>query len=188
MFSYCPKIKQSKFNIANAVFKLCLHGPEERPEHHNQQNSNAAYYKKSTRPIICSSQNEQNIINRNGEWNQWYTEAIRWAQANGIVKGYSAEKFDPEAPITREQMAAIFYRYAAFKGYDVSAGADLSKFSDFNKVDAWATENVAWANAVGLINGVSDTELDPLGLAKREQIAAILSRMMDTGARLTFTM
>lgn len=110
---------------------------------------------------------------------RWYTGAIRWAQANNIVGGYSAELFGPDDSITREQMAAILYRYAQYKGYDVSARAELSKFSDFKKVHAWAKESVSWANAAGLINGVGDALLDPLGLATREQIAAILHRFCE---------
>ncbi len=107
---------------------------------------------------------------------QWYTEAIRWAQATGTVNGYSAGQFGVNDPVTREQMAAIFCRYAAAKGCDVRVGADLTKFSDCGKVDDWAKDGVAWANAAGLMNGVGDTVLDPLGSAKREQVAAILHR------------
>ena len=110
---------------------------------------------------------------------QWYTEAIRWAQANGIVNGYSAEKFGTNDPITREQMAAILYRYAGFKGYDVSAKADLSKFADADKIGGWAVDAIAWANANNLVNGVSATELAPQGKATREQVAAILHRFCE---------
>lgn len=110
---------------------------------------------------------------------QSYTEAIRWAQANGIVKGYNAEQFGPNDPITREQMAAILYRYAVYKGYDVSARADLTKFADSGRISAWATENVAWANATGLLNGISKTAFDPQGCTSREQVAAILHRFCD---------
>lgn len=110
---------------------------------------------------------------------QWYTEAIRWAQANGIVNGYSTEQFAPDDSVTREQIATIFCRYAAFKKYDISAGTDLSRFTDLGKVNAWAAADLAWANAVGLINGVSDTELAPLNLTTREQVAAILHRFCE---------
>ena len=110
---------------------------------------------------------------------QWYTEAIRWAQANGIVNGYSAEKFGMNDPITREQMATILYRYAGFKGYDVSAKADLAKFADSDKVGSWAVDAIAWANAEGLVNGTSATTLSPKGSATREQVAAILHRFCE---------
>ena len=114
---------------------------------------------------------------------QWYTEAIRWAQSTGVVKGYSAEKFGPDDPITREQMAAIFCRYAEYKGMDVSAEADLSKFTDANKIGSWAVDNVAWANAAGLMIGTSATTLDPRGLAAREQVAALLYRFCESIAK-----
>lgn len=110
---------------------------------------------------------------------QWYTEAIRWAQANGIVSGYSSEQFGTNDPITRDQIAVILYRYADFKSCDMSAKADLSKFTDSDKIDSWATESVAWAHATGLVNGVSATELDPQGSAVREQVAAILRRFFE---------
>ena len=110
---------------------------------------------------------------------QWYTEAIRWAQANKIVEGYSAEKFGTNDPITREQMAAILYRYAQTKGYDVSAKADLSKFADSDKIGSWAVDAIAWANANKLVTGVSTTELAPQGKATREQVAAILHRFCE---------
>ena len=107
---------------------------------------------------------------------QWYTEAIRWAQAENIVKGYSEAEFGPDNLITREQLAAIFYRYAEYKGYDVTARADLEAFEDANEIGAWAAENIAWANAVNLVNGTSATTLSPKANATREQVAAILHR------------
>lgn len=76
-------------------------------------------------------------------------------------------------------MAAIFYRYAEFKGYDVSAKADLSKFTDSDKISGWALDAIAWANANNLVNGVSTTELAPQGKATREQVAAILHRFCE---------
>ena len=107
---------------------------------------------------------------------QWYTEAIRWAQAENIVKGYSEAEFGPDNLITREQLAAIFYRYAEYKGYDVTARADLEAFEDADEIGAWAAENIAWANAVNLVNGTSATTLSPKANATREQVAAILHR------------
>ena len=106
----------------------------------------------------------------------WYTEAIRWAAANGIVTGYSADRFGPLDNVTREQMAVILYRYAHFKGYDVSARADLSRFSDDGKISAWARDGLSWANAGGLISGMPDQTLAPQNHAVRCQTAAILHR------------
>lgn len=107
----------------------------------------------------------------------WYAEAVRWAASEGIVAGYSDAQFGPNDPITREQMAAILYNYAAWKGVDVSARADLSGYSD--QPSAWAVEVMQWAKAEGLINGTTATTLDPQGHATRAQVAAILQRFLE---------
>ena len=109
----------------------------------------------------------------------YYENAITWAAANGIVGGYGEGKFGPDDNITREQMAAILYRYAQYKGYDVSDKADLGKFTDSGKIGAWAADAMAWANANALVNGVSATILNPQGEATRAQVAAILHRFCE---------
>lgn len=110
---------------------------------------------------------------------QWYTDAVNWAAANQIVKGTSATTFAPNDSITREQMAAILYRYAQYKGYDVTKKADLSGYSDNGQVSAYAKDALAWANAAKLINGVTNTTLAPQGNATRAQVSAILHRFCD---------
>lgn len=110
---------------------------------------------------------------------QWYTDAVNWAAANQIVKGTSATTFAPNDSITREQMAAILYRYAQYKGYDVTKRADLSGYSDNSQVSAYAKDALAWANAAKLINGVTNTTLAPQGNATRAQVSAILHRFCD---------
>lgn len=110
---------------------------------------------------------------------QWYTDAVNWAAANQIVKGTSATTFAPNASITREQMAAILYRYAQYKGYDVTKRADLSGYSDNSQVSAYAKDALAWANAAKLVNGMTDTTLAPQGNATRAQVSAILHRFCD---------
>lgn len=110
---------------------------------------------------------------------QWYTDAVNWAAANQIVKGTSATTFAPNDSITREQMAAILYRYAQYKGYDVTKKADLSGYSDNGQVSAYAKDALAWANAAKLINGVTNTTLAPHGNATRAQVSAILHRFCD---------
>ena len=114
---------------------------------------------------------------------QWYTDAVNWAAANQIVKGTSATTFAPNASITREQMAAILYRYAQYKGYDVTKKADLSGYSDNGQVSAYAKDALAWANAAKLINGVTNTTLAPQGNATRAQVSAILHRFCDGVAK-----
>ena len=108
----------------------------------------------------------------------YYEDAVNWAAEEGIVNGYSDTAFGPNDAITREQMAAILMNYAEYKGQDVSARADLSAYSDAESVSAWAEDAMSWANAEGLINGMSDTELAPKGHATRAQVAAILQRFL----------
>lgn len=104
--------------------------------------------------------------------NAWYATAVYWARMNGIVAGYSDELFGPDDIITREQMATILYRYAQYKGYNTTAKADLSKYTDAAQVGSWAAEAIRWAN----VNGTSDTTLTPKGSATRAQVAVILTR------------
>lgn len=107
---------------------------------------------------------------------QWYSEAVCWAAEQGIVNGYSAQQFAPDDPITREQMAAILYRYAGYRGVICSQRADLSSYIDGDRIQPWAAEALAWANAMGLINGVGENRLEPQAFAIRCQTAAILQR------------
>lgn len=115
--------------------------------------------------------------------NAYYADAVYWARQNGIVSGMSAEQFAPNNAITREQMAAILYRYAQFKGYDVSAKADLSVYTDAASVGAYATDAMAWANDAQLITGTSTTTLTPAGNATRAQVATILMRFCENIAK-----
>lgn len=103
----------------------------------------------------------------------WYTEATLWAAENDIVEGYGNGKFGPEDDITREQMAAVLYRYARFKGIDVSAQGDLTSFTDGAKTSDWAKEEMQWAVQVGLLQGNGDGTLNPLGAATRAEVAQI---------------
>ena len=112
----------------------------------------------------------------------WYADAVDWAAEHGIVEGYSDTAFGPNDPITREQMAAILYRYAQYKGYDVSAKADLNKFTDADEISNYALEALQWANAEGLINGKGDGVLDPKGQATRAEAAVILTRFNEVVA------
>ena len=106
----------------------------------------------------------------------YYSQAVYWARQHGIVKGYSDEQFGPNDDMTRQQLAAILYRYAQHMGYYTEDKADLSRYEDVDQVSSWGMEAMAWANAEGLILGVSDTSIDPNGRADRAQVAAILMR------------
>ena len=111
---------------------------------------------------------------------QYYAAPVAWAAAHGIVNGYPNGTFVPNAPITREQFAAILYRYAQYKGFDVSGKADLyAAFTDAGQVSGYARDAMAWANYEGLINGVTTTTLQPGGSATRAQAAAILMRFCE---------
>lgn len=105
---------------------------------------------------------------------QYYADAVKWGAANGIVKGYDENTYGPNDDITREQFAAIFYRYAQFKGYDVSAAGDISKFADADKVSDYAKTAIAWANGIGLMNGTDDNRLMPTDKALRCQVAKMI--------------
>lgn len=106
----------------------------------------------------------------------WYTDAVIWAAEKGVVDGYGNGKFGPNDEITREQMATILYKYSKFKGDDVSAKADLSKFADHGQISDWAKTQLSWANAKGLITGRSATSIAPTGKAMRSEAATILQR------------
>lgn len=106
----------------------------------------------------------------------YYESAVTWASANGIVEGYGGGKFGPESSITREQLAAILYRYAAYRGYDTSASSDISGFSDASAVSGYAAAAMKWACAAGLMNGVGGGRLDPQGRTTRAQLSAVLMR------------
>ena len=113
------------------------------------------------------------------EAGMWYTDAITWAAENGIFAGYSMDKFGPDDPITREQLTAIFYRYADYKGYKLTVTGNLDKFEDADKITDYAKTVMQWAVGNGLIKGKSETLLDPQGTATRAEIAAMLHRFVE---------
>lgn len=108
----------------------------------------------------------------------YYEKAVAWAAANGIVTGTGSTSFSPDAKVTREQLAAILYRYAQYKKQDTDAGAKLDSFSDAGNVSGYASEALSWAVSEGLINGASG-RLMPKGDATRAQVAAILHRFVE---------
>ena len=111
--------------------------------------------------------------------NDWYATAVNWAATEGIVSGTGEGDFSPNAAITREQLAAMLMNYAAYKGEDVSARADLSAYSDAATISSWANDVMQWAVAEGLISGVTADQLQPQRNATRAQVAAILQRFLD---------
>lgn len=113
----------------------------------------------------------------------WFADAVNWAAANNIVTGYGDGTFGPDNNITREQMAAILYRYAQFKGYDVSAKGDLTAFTDGDNVSEWAKDALSWCVGVKLINGRDNGTVDALGTATRAEIAQIFMNFCENIAK-----
>ena len=110
---------------------------------------------------------------------QWYSEAITWAAENGIVLGIGNNLFDPYANVTREQLAAMFFRYATFMEFDMST-SELTGFVDIADVSYWALEAMSWAVHHEIIQGVTGNRLNPRGTATRAECATIIMRMMTT--------
>ena len=108
----------------------------------------------------------------------WYSDAVAWAASEGVVNGVGdGSAFDSNGNITREQMAVMLYRYADYKGYDVTQGGMAAReYEDYGTVSSWAVSAVDWAVNAGLISGTSATTLTPQGSATRAEIATILMR------------
>ena len=111
----------------------------------------------------------------------WYTDAVAWAAANEIMGGYGNGLFGPNDPITREQFAATLYRYAQYKGYDVSISenTNIQSFADFDAISEYAITAMQWTFDKGIITGISATTLEPQGIATRAQAAAMLQRFCE---------
>jgi hypothetical protein len=107
---------------------------------------------------------------------QWYSSAVEWASENGIVSGIGDGRFDPDGEITREQMAAVMYRYAKYRGIDTSVTdtSVFNTFTDSGTVSDWAKEPMTWAAGTGLINGMGNGRLEPLGNSTRAQVAQVI--------------
>ncbi len=113
----------------------------------------------------------------------YYADALAWAFENGVVRGVTETTFEPESIVTREQITAILFRYAEQKGYDVSARAELTGFSDAASVKSYAKDAMSWAVAVKLIQGTNNGAgivLDPEGSATRAQVATLLMRFAES--------
>ncbi|MCL1808704.1 MAG: S-layer homology domain-containing protein [Clostridiales bacterium] len=110
---------------------------------------------------------------------QWYTDAVIWAYENGIVSGYGNGLFGASDSITREQLVTMLHNYANWKELDTANSEDLTKYSDFGAVSAWASEAMAWAVAEGIISGRTETTLVPKGTATRAEAATMLMRFIE---------
>ncbi len=135
-------------------------------------------YRQEGKPAVTGANSFTDIQN-----GQWYTDAVLWANVNGIVSGYGDGLFGTNDFVTREQMTMILYNYAKYKSCDVTKTADLKAFSDSSEISAKADKAMSWANAEGLVTGVSGTELEPSGNATRAQAATILMRFCEKFSR-----
>ena len=133
--------------------------------------------------VLYRMENQPNVTIDNSfkdvKSTDYYGNAIYWAKQNNIVSGYNSTTFAPNDNITREQMAAILYRYAAYKGYSVDKTSDLSNFNDTSNISNYALTPIKWAVSSGLISGMGDGTISPLGNASRAQIATILMRFIE---------
>lgn len=110
---------------------------------------------------------------------QWYTDAVIWANENGVVGGYGNGLFGTNDSVTREQIATIMCRYAKQQGVDVSKTGSLAHFTDGAKVSSWAADAMRWANGIGLVTGRTTTTLVPQGTATRAEVATMLMRLCE---------
>ena len=106
----------------------------------------------------------------------WAVDPITWAATTGVVDGYGDNTFRPNNPVSRQEFAQMLYRYAKYKGYDLTAEGDLSQFPDSGKISEWAEVAMKWANGEGLIQGHENGTIDPTGTTIRAQAASILMR------------
>ena len=134
--------------------------------------------------VLYRNANEPDVANKSSfadiDMGSWYAKAVLWAKENGIVNGVTATAFAPNANITREQIAAIIYRYAKYRGYDVSVGEDTNilSYNDAERVSEYAISSMQYMVGSGLIKGKTDTTLNPSDNATRAEIAAILQRFI----------
>ena len=135
--------------------------------------------------VLYRLEGEPAVSGRSGfsdvTFNSYYEDAVTWAADNGIVNGTSITTFSPNANVTREQMAAILYRYAQHKKYNTAASSGLNGFTDHASVSGYAAASLEWAVAEKLVNG-SNGKLMPTGNATRAQVAAILHRFVENVA------
>lgn len=112
--------------------------------------------------------------------NQYYADAVAWAASQGIVSGFSDEIFAPGDAITREQMAAILYRYASYQNWDIFHTQTLDAFADAHTASGYAEDALSWAASHDIISGTEDRLLTPRGEATRAQVATILMNLCET--------
>lgn len=139
------------------------------------------FYRMEGSPAVEGENSFTDVVRGSGT--AWFYDAVTWAQQNGIMGGYDNSSFAPNDPITREQLAAIFYRYAQYKSYDTTQGGmAIREFGDYESISDYAMSAMAWAVNTGLVKGDSNL-LYPNGTATRAEIAAMLHRFVENGMK-----
>ena len=139
------------------------------------------FYRMEGSPAVEGENSFADVVRGSGT--AWFYDAVTWAQQNGIMGGYGNSSFAPKDPITREQLAAIFYRYAQYKGYDTTQGGmAIREFDDYESISDYAMGAMAWAVNTGLVKGDSNL-LYPNGTATRAELAALLHRFVENGMK-----
>lgn len=139
------------------------------------------FYRMEGSPAVEGENSFTDVVRGSGT--AWFYDAVTWAQKNGIMGGYSNSSFAPNDPITREQLAAIFYRYAQYKGYDTTQGGmAIREFDDYESISDYAMGAMAWAVNTGLVKGDSNL-LYPKGTATCAEIAALFHRFAENGMK-----
>ncbi len=139
------------------------------------------FYRMEGSPAVEGENSFTDVVRGSGT--AWFYDAVTWAQQNGIMGGYSNSSFAPNDPITREQLTAIFYRYAQYKGYDTTQGGmAIREFDDYESISDYAMGAMAWAVNTGLVKGDSNL-LYPKGTATRAELAALFHRFAENGMK-----
>ena len=139
------------------------------------------FYRMEGSPAVEGENSFTDVVRGSGT--AWFYDAVTWAQQNGIMGGYDNSSFVPNDPITREQLAAIFYRYAQYKGYDTTQGGmAIREFDDYESISDYAMGAMAWAVNTGLVKGDSNL-LYPKGTATRAELAALFHRFAENGMK-----
>lgn len=139
------------------------------------------FYRMEGSPAVEGENSFTDVVRDSGT--AWFYDAVTWAQKNGIMGGYGNSSFAPNDPITREQLAAIFYRYAQYKGYDTTQGGmAIREFDDYESISDYAMGAMAWAVNTGLVKGDSNL-LYPKGTATRAEIAVLFHRFAENGMK-----
>ena len=128
------------------------------------------FYNLEGKPVVTGDSTFTDVTS-----GHWAVDAITWAAQNDIVAGIGGGLYDPDSNVTREQFAVMLYKYARFKGYDLTATGDLTQFPDAGSISSWAETALSWANGKGLINGHENGTIDPKGRTIRAQAASIMA-------------